>query len=106
MVFTADSEVWSVPAAGGRARRPTDDRRARVGHLCISPDAALLAWTSSRDGVPEVYAAPLDGGPPRRLTHFGHARTRVAGWTPQGEVPASRSLCPSGTNDPEATCRL
>lgn len=85
LVFTADADVWTVPVSGGRARRLTEDG-ARAAHPRVSPDGTLLAWTSHRDGAPETYVAPLDGGPPRRLTHFGHPRTRVAGWTPQGEV--------------------
>ncbi|MET8753976.1 PDZ domain-containing protein [Streptomyces sp. NPDC004667] len=99
LVFTADGEVWGVPVSGGPARRLTSDR-ARAAHPRISPDGTLLAWTSHRDGLPEAYVAPVDGGPPRRLTHFGHARTRVAGWTPRGEVLV---LTAQHTHSPLAT---
>ncbi|GHB07343.1 S41 family peptidase [Streptomyces termitum] len=99
LVFTADREVWGVPVTGGRARRLTSDG-ARVSHPRVSPDGRLLAWTSSRDGTPEAYAVPLAGGTPRRLTHFGHPRTRVAGWTLGGEVVV---LTPQHTHSPLAT---
>ncbi|MEV7723603.1 PDZ domain-containing protein [Streptomyces sp. NPDC087917] len=100
LVFTADGDVWSAPTDGGGAVRLTEDG-SRVGHPRISPDGSLLAWTSARDGMPEAYAVPLDGSrPPRRLTHFGHARTRVAGWTPGGEVLV---LSAQHTHSPIAT---
>ncbi|MFG2623042.1 PDZ domain-containing protein [Streptomyces sp. NPDC048507] len=99
LVFAADGEVWGAPASGGPGRRLTSDG-ARAAHPRVSPDGSLLAWTSHRDGVPEAYAAPLDGGAPRRLTHFGHSRTRVAGWTPYGEVLV---LTAQHTHSPLAT---
>ncbi|MFJ8351581.1 PDZ domain-containing protein [Streptomyces sp. NPDC094153] len=85
IVSVADDDVWGTTTAGGRAWRLTADR-VRVATPRISPDGRLLAWTSSRDGVPEAYVMPVEGGEPRRLTHFGHGSTRVAGWTPSGEV--------------------
>lgn len=41
--------------------------------------------------MPEVRLAPVDGGPGRRLTHWGSAGTRVCGWTPDGEILAVAS---------------
>ncbi|MEU0629299.1 PDZ domain-containing protein [Streptomyces sp. NPDC005989] len=99
LVFTADNEVWGVPTSGGRARPLTADG-ARVSHPRISPDGTLLAWTSARCGPPEAYVVALDGGAPRRLTYFGHPRTRVAGWTPRGEVLV---LSAQHTHSPLAT---
>ncbi|WP_424216096.1 S41 family peptidase (plasmid) [Streptomyces sp. BI20] len=87
LVFTADGHVWHAPLTGGTAHRVTDGAPGKVGHPRISPDGRLLAWTWDRDGAPEAYLAPLDGSAPaRRLTHLGHPRTRVAGWTPDGEL--------------------
>ncbi len=59
-----------------------------VNHPRISPDGTTVAWTSTRDGAPEVHIAPVDGGPARRLTHWGSARTQVRGWTADGRVLA------------------
>ncbi|MFF3324384.1 S41 family peptidase [Streptomyces sp. NPDC002889] len=87
IVFTAEDDVWAAPLDGGRAWRVSADNMP-VSHPRISPDGAHIAWTSYRDGAPEVHAAPLDGGPSDRLTHWGSYRTSVRGWTPDGQVLA------------------
>jgi tricorn protease len=87
VAFTAEDDVWLAPLDGGRAWRVSADN-VPVTHPRISPDGTTVAWTSTRDGAPEVHIAPVDGGPGRRLTHWGSARTQVRGWTPDGEVLA------------------
>ncbi|MFV0131845.1 S41 family peptidase [Streptomyces sp. HMX87] len=85
LTFIAEDDVWTCPAQGGEARRLSADR-VPAAHPRISPDGRWIAWTSTRDGAPEVHVAPSAGGEARRLTHWGDRRTRVADWTPQGEV--------------------
>ena len=87
VAFTAEDDVWVAPLDGGRAWRVSADD-VPVTHPRISPDGTHIAWTSTRDGAPEVHLAPLEGGPSRRLTHWGSNRTQVRGWTPEGEVLA------------------
>ena len=48
----------------------------------------MIAWTSGREGPPEVYLTGIDGGNGRRLSYWGDAGTQVRGWTPDGEVLA------------------
>ncbi|MER5682059.1 PDZ domain-containing protein [Streptomyces sp. NPDC002205] len=85
IAFTAEDDVWLAPLDGGRAWRVSADNRP-VGQPRISPDGTHVAWTSTRDGAPEVHLAPVDGGPSKRLTYWGDARTSVRGWTPEGDV--------------------
>jgi len=66
IVFVADDDVWAVSPGGGRAERLTSDRAA-VSRPKLSPDGTQLAWASRRDGNPEVYVAPVDGGAATRL---------------------------------------
>ncbi len=87
VAFTAEDDVWLAPLDGGRAWRVSADN-VPVNHPRISPDGTTVAWTSTRDGAPEVHIAPVDGGPARRLTHWGSARTQVRGWTADGRVLA------------------
>jgi tricorn protease len=87
LTFVADNDIWLAPAAGGRAWRVTSDR-APVSAPRLSRDGTLLAWTSHRDGSPEVWLAEVDTGRARRLTYWGDDITRVAGWTADGQIIA------------------
>jgi len=87
LTFVADDDVWAVSADGGRAWRLSLDR-APASHPRLSPGGTRVAWTSVRDGAPEVYLADLESGSAERLTYWGDARTRTRGWTPDGEVLA------------------
>ncbi|MFF0199526.1 S41 family peptidase [Streptomyces sp. NPDC005017] len=85
VAFVAEDDVWLAPLDGGRAWRVSADNMP-VTMPRISPDGTTVAWTSTRDGTPEVHIAPADGGPARRLTYWGSAKTQVRGWTPDGRV--------------------
>ncbi|MFF3493631.1 PDZ domain-containing protein [Streptomyces sp. NPDC002795] len=88
VVFTAEDDVWAAPLDGGRAWRVSADNMP-VGNPRLSPDGETVAWTSRRDGAPEVHIAPIAGGPAKRLTHWGSWTTSVRGWTPDGRVLAT-----------------
>ena len=95
LVFASEDDIWLAPADGGRAWRLTSDR-AQVSYPRFSRDGTRIAWTSWRDGNPEVYTADPEGGDASRLTYASDARTRVTGWTGDGEV-----LAVSATGQPE-----
>ncbi|HEV7925692.1 MAG TPA: S41 family peptidase [Verrucomicrobiae bacterium] len=84
IVFTAEGDLWRVGIRGGAAQRltshPGEEFRA-----AISPDGRTLAFSAEYEGPTEVYAMPLEGGPPIRRTYEG-ASAAVAGWTPDGKV--------------------
>ena len=87
LTFVAEDDVWLAPAAGGRAWRVSADD-GPVSHPRLSRDGSLVAWTSWRDGAPEVYLAGSTAATAARLTYWGDPQTRVSGWTPAGEVLA------------------
>ncbi|MGW1889045.1 S41 family peptidase [Streptomyces sp. NPDC002004] len=87
VAFTAEDDVWVAPLTGGRAWRVSADN-VPVGHPRISHDGTTVAWTSTRDGAPEVHIAPVDGGRSTRLTYWGSWQTGVRGWLPDGRVLA------------------
>jgi tricorn protease len=87
VVFVAEDDVWLAPAEGGRAWRLSADA-VQVSYPRFSRDGTSVAWTSWRDGNPEVYVTDPDGSAAARLTYWGDTRTRVAGWTSRGEVLA------------------
>lgn len=87
LVLVAEDDLWTAPVAGGRAHRLTADG-VPVTAPRFSPDGGSIAFGSRRDGAPEVYRVAAEGGTPTRLTWWGEATTRAAGWTPDGAVVA------------------
>ncbi|MGH3236165.1 MAG: peptidase S41, partial [Streptosporangiaceae bacterium] len=99
LTFAAGDDVWLGPAAGGHAWRLSADD-VPVSYPRFSRDGSRLAWTSWRDGHPEVYSADTEGGAAARLTYWGDPQTRVTGWTAAGEV-----LAVTAANQPAAKYR-
>src|SRR5215470_454586 len=87
LTFVADDDVWLAPVSGGRAWRSSADR-APASDPRLSPDGTLVAWTSWRDGSPEIYLADTDGGGAARVSYWSNPTTRVLGWSPDGEILA------------------
>jgi tricorn protease len=96
LVFASEDDIWLAPADGGRAWR-LSAHSAPVSYPRFSRDGARIAWTSWRDGNPEVYTADPDGNAAGRLTYLSDARTRVTGWTREDEV-----LAVSAAGQPES----
>jgi tricorn protease len=91
LAFVAEDDVWLAPAGGGRAWKLSADS-AQVSYPRFSRDGTAIAWTSWRDGKPEVYLTDPEGSTTRRLTYWGDNRTRVTGWTQHGEVLAVTAM--------------
>ena len=87
LVLVAEDDVWTAPLTGGRAYRLTADD-VPVARPRLSPDGTRVAWTSWREGAPEVFVTDLGGGGARRLSYWGDGLTRTAGWTSDGSVLA------------------
>ena len=96
--FTSEDDVWSVPAAGGVARRLTSGLGMS---LCPapSPDGRMLAFNATDEGVQEVYLMPSEGGQPRRVTYTGKA-CLVVGWTPSNHPRPGRIVYASPARQP------
>ncbi|GAA1155415.1 tricorn protease [Kitasatospora gansuensis] len=90
VTFVAEDDIWLAPLDGGRAWRLTADQ-VPVSHPRFAPDGRHVAWTSTRDGAPEIHVAPTEGGQSRRLTYWGAPRTRLRGWTKDGRPVAVSS---------------
>lgn len=83
VVFVCEDDLWSVEAAGGTAHRLT----ASFGTCTfprLSPDGGTIAFVSTDEGNPEVYAMPATGGVARRLTFLGGTNASVSAWSPDG----------------------
>lgn len=83
VVFTAEDDLWSVPASGGRAERLTAGAGAATQPR-FAPNGSSIAFIGREEGPEEVYMLPAIGGPAQRLTFQGAPRLRIAGWRPDG----------------------
>src|SRR5438105_2710224 len=67
VAFSYLGDIWVANENGSEVRRLTD-HNARDIYPRFSPDGALIAFSSNRDGNHNVYVVPTAGGRPRQLT--------------------------------------
>ena len=85
VTFVAEDDVWIAPLGGGRAWR-VSSLQLPARNPRFTPDGKRLVWTVVQGTNPEVVTSDVDGGGYRQLTYFGHATTRVKGFTAAGDV--------------------
>jgi tricorn protease len=85
VTFVAEDDVWIAPLDGGRAWR-VSSLQLPARNPRFTPDGKRLVWTVVQGTAPEVVTSDVDGGGYRQLTYFGHASTRVKGFTAGGDV--------------------
>ncbi|MGH9361276.1 MAG: S41 family peptidase, partial [Thermoanaerobaculia bacterium] len=93
IAFVYAGDVWTVPAAGGTARRLTSHPGEELFPK-FSPDGQTIAFTGQYGGTRQVFTIPVAGGAPRQLTFYndvgripprGGVDNQVLGWTPDGK---------------------
>ncbi|MEN6559212.1 MAG: S41 family peptidase [Acidobacteriota bacterium] len=90
IVFTYESDLWTVSAQGGLASRLTTFPGTE-SFAKLSPDGKWIAFTASYDGAAAVYLMPAEGGAPVRLT-YNPGGAAVVAWTPDGSEVVFRSM--------------
>ncbi len=83
VAFAYGQNIWTVPRAGGIARRVTSFQ-GQTSNPHFSPDGKWLAFSGEYAGNLDVYVVSADGGEPKRLTWHPGADS-VQGWTPDGK---------------------
>lgn len=93
IAFVYAGDIWTVPAAGGTARRLTSHPGVEIFPK-FSPDGRFLAFSGEYGGTRQVFVISVEGGAPRQLTYrndVGPLPPRggwdniVLGWTPDGK---------------------
>lgn len=93
IAFVYAGDIWTVPAAGGTARRLTSHPGLELFPK-FSPDGRWIAFSGQYNGTRQVFVIPAEGGEPRQLTFYnevaalpprGGYDNRVLGWTPDGK---------------------
>ena len=69
IVFSYAGDLYTVPLAGGVARKLTAFYEGYEAFARFSPDGSSIAFTGEYDGNREVYLIPAGGGAPKRLTY-------------------------------------
>src|SRR6202000_3082284 len=83
IAFASGGDIWTVPAAGGTAHLLVTDP-ATEDHPLYSPDGKQLAFTSTRNGAPNIYIMTLATGQIRRLT-WSDAGEQLDAWSADGK---------------------
>jgi tricorn protease len=78
IVFSYDTDLWSVPAKGGTALRLTamDGEETLPS---ISPDGKWLAFSATQFGNKDIFLMPMEGGSIQQLT-FNDANDDMDSW--------------------------
>ena len=79
IVFVFAGDLWSVPRAGGDARRMTTGIGVEASPS-FSSDGKWIAFTGQYDGNTDVFVIPAEGGVPKRLT-FHPDPDQALGWS-------------------------
>jgi len=96
IVFSYAGDLWTVPKAGGTARRLSSPKGSETFPK-FSPDGKRIAFSGNYDGNTDVYIIGAEGGSPQRLTHHPDSDL-VVEWYPDGQhiLYRSRMASPSG----------
>src|SRR6266849_1356364 len=84
ILFDLVGDLYTLPAQGGEAKRITSGLPFDSQPV-YSPDGAMIAFTSDRDGSDNLWIAKADGSDPNQLSKDKQAEFVSPSWTPDGE---------------------
>jgi len=102
IAFTYRGDIYTVPTAGGEAKRITTTTEYESNPVW-SPDSKTIAFASDKHGNFDIFTVPAAGGMPTRLTTHSASETPES-FSPDGKYviysasiqdPASSALFPS-----------
>lgn len=84
VAFSFQGDIWTVPAAGGKAARLTI-HEAYESSPVFSPDGKQIAFSGARFGNNDIFVMPSEGGLPKRLTYHS-AGDNISSWTQTDQI--------------------
>ena len=91
--------LFLLDRTSGEARQMTRGRAVDAGPRW-SPDSKTIALVSNRDGKPQLYLLPADGGEARQLTRFKRGIGGGLAWSPDGSKIAFCAQAGRGSRGP------
>ncbi len=95
VIIATSTDVPSVTSPDGTRRYEVPWLRSGDRDVAVAPDAMRMAFTSDRDGNPEIYVAAFTTGDVRRITASPEEDRRPA-WSPDGTRLAWDVAAPDG----------
>lgn len=104
VAFTYAGDLYTVPLAGGEAKRLTSHEGFEV-FARFSPDGRQIAFSGEYAGTRQVYVIPAAGGTPRQLTFYpdggpmpprGGYDNLPLDWTKDGKILVRAARTPWG----------
>jgi len=83
LAFDYAGDIWTVPTTGGVAR-PLTQNPAKDSSPKFSPNGKEIAFVSDREGTPQIFVMPANGGSPKQVT-FHTAGFALHEWAPDGD---------------------
>jgi len=105
IVFELMGDLYSLPIAGGEAKRlPVSDSSTKDGDTMafdsqpsVSPDGKWIAFISDRDGDDNLWVCKIDGSEPKQMTKDKRITFRSPAWMPDSQYVVVTKL-QAGTN--------
>ena len=91
LAFDWNGDIWVAASSGGEARQLTT-HPGKDSQPKFAPDGQEIAFISDREGSPQVFTVPVQGGTPRQITFH------TAGYALQ-EYTADGNLLVKATRD-------
>ena len=82
-----------VPFAGGQPAKVFPLPATVAGGLSIihwTPDGRAISFINSVNGVGNIWEQPVEGGPPKAVTHFTSDKIFCFDWSRDGRLALSR----------------
>ncbi|HET9179801.1 MAG TPA: hypothetical protein VFQ24_15705, partial [Terriglobia bacterium] len=88
-------EIAVLPSSGGPAARKFSvlegaQLLGRGAHIQWTPDSRAIGYVGNVNGVSNLWAQPLAGGPPKQATHLTSGRIFSFAWSPRGDLALAR----------------